>query len=62
MLEARLDKIPNYIKAKSPQGLRRLMLANNVRHATEFRYSIIFANGEWYAWYYLTTDFKEVSE
>ena len=31
MSDIRADSIPNFVKAQSPQGLRRVMLLNNVR-------------------------------
>lgn len=52
-LEARLDKIPNFLKAQTPHGLRRLMLRNNLSKNVQFVYhSVQFVNGEWFAWYY----------
>lgn len=62
-LDARLDKIPSFVKAKTAQGLRRRMLINNIRHATQFVYhSIQFVNGEWFAWFYLTATISELSD
>jgi hypothetical protein len=62
MLEARLDRIPNYLKASTPRGLRLSMLKNNVKHATQFVYhSIQFVDGYWYAWYYVQTNLEEIS-
>jgi len=46
-----LNNIPTYLKAKSPQGLRRLMLSNNVKHGGIFEYQIMFVGEYWYAWY-----------
>lgn len=61
MLEARLDNIPNYLTARSPQGLRRAMLVNNLRKQTQLVYSNIqFVDGKWYAWFYEETNFNEV--
>jgi hypothetical protein len=52
-LDAKLNNIPNFLKAKSPQGLRRLMLLNNVKSVIQYTYhDIQFVNGDWYAWYY----------
>lgn len=59
---ARLDKIPNFVKAKSPEGLRRVMLMNNIRNAMQFVYhDIQFVNGYWFAWYYEQSQFNEVA-
>jgi hypothetical protein len=58
---ARLDKIPSFVKARTPEGLRRVMLINNIKNAMQFVYhDIQFVNGFWYAWYYEQTDFSEV--
>ena len=44
--------LKNYITAKSPMGLRRLMLQNNAKKGFTFKYSDIqFVKGKWYAWY-----------
>lgn len=62
MLEARLDRIPNYLKAQTPRGLRLAMLKNNVKNATQFVYhSIQFVDGYWYAWYYVTSTLGEIN-
>lgn len=47
--------IPNFLVARSPQGLRRLCLLNNTKKGAVFNYQISFANGRWFAWY-LDTD------
>lgn len=53
-IDARLDRIPNYVTAKSPQGLRRLMLANNIKYSQPLNYhSIQFVNGAWFAWFHV---------
>lgn len=45
--------LPTYIKARSPDGLRALMLENNAKRGTEFQYyQIVFADGYWFAWFY----------
>ena len=47
-----IDNIPHFISARSPKGLRRLMLANNVKHGLIFNYyQIIFDGKRWYAWF-----------
>lgn len=59
-MESSARVIPNFIKARSPQGLRRLMVKNNIRMGMEVRYiSINFVNGEWVAWYYENFDFNQ---
>ncbi len=52
-IEARLDKIPNFLTAKTAQGLRRKMFFNNMQKNVQYVYhGIQFVNNEWYAWYY----------
>lgn len=56
-------RIPHFIKAKSPDTLRRLMLANNAKYGQFFDYkNIQFANGEWVAWFYRDLTMDEVFE
>ena len=45
-------RVPHYVKAKSPEALRRLMFENNAKRGAFFTYQISFGNGEWVAWYY----------
>lgn len=52
--------IPNFIRARSPQGLRRLMLLTNARYGAWVQYQDIqFVNGEWIAWYHAPLDTNE---
>ena len=56
--------IPNFIKARTPRGLRLLMIKNNARRYARFDYfNIQFSKGSWYAWYYdneiTEEDFKD---
>lgn len=47
-----LVDVPHYVKAKSPDGLIRAMLANNVKLKAYVGYfDIQFVNGYWYAWF-----------
>lgn len=51
-MSVKLSNIPNYISASTLNGLRRLMLRNNVRNRTRFVYQDIqYVNGKWYAFY-----------
>lgn len=60
---ADLRSIPNYLTAQTPQGLRRLMLRNNVKHGMRFTYhDIQFVDGVWFAWFYLKTDERGLSD
>ena len=49
----KITNIPHFLSARSPQGLRRLMLRNNVKHGLIFDYKIMFDGSKWYAWYQL---------
>lgn len=49
-----ITNIPHFLKAGSPEGLRRLMLRNNMRWGMIFNYyQIIFDGKNWFAWYQL---------
>jgi hypothetical protein len=61
------SQIPNYIKAGSLQGLRRLMLLNNTRKSAWHKYFDIKYVNEglktyWIAWYYENIDDKSIDE
>lgn len=46
--------IPVYIKARTADDLLFEMAKTNRKHGSNLRYfDISFANGSWYAWYYL---------
>lgn len=52
---ANLFAVPNYVKASSPIGLRRLMYAVQSKDKMQYNfYDIQFVNGSWYAWYLVT--------
>lgn len=56
-MQVSLQRIPNYLRARSPQGLRRAMLLNNSKTSTFFQYFDIQhvadpQGGYWYAWYF----------
>lgn len=49
---ANLFAIPNYIKASSPQGLRRLMFKTQLRDSMQYTFfDITYSEGFWFAWY-----------
>ena len=53
MREASSSRIPNFVVAADPMGLRRTMLLNNVRMGSEVHYfDIQFAQGQWIAWFF----------
>ncbi len=44
--------IPNFVKAASPEGARKLYLRESVRRGSFLRtLSINFVNKEWYIWF-----------
>jgi hypothetical protein len=49
---ANLFNIPHFLSAETPEGLRQLMLANNVSRLREFRYQIVHDGTNWVAWFY----------
>ena len=57
-----MDNIPNFLRARSPQGLRRLMRRNNLRLRAFIKYDIQWVDSEkqWYAWYYV--DFERLTD
>lgn len=45
-------RVPEYVSAESPDGLRRAMLLTNVEHRGQMTYTDIqHVDGVWYAWY-----------
>ncbi len=53
MLPANLFLIPSFLKAKTPDKLKELMLENNISKGAEFNYfDIQFVKNNWYAWFY----------
>lgn len=50
----RSELIPDFLKARSPEGLRRLMLERNLKDGKQYNYfSIQQSNGYWFAWFYV---------
>jgi hypothetical protein len=46
-------QIPNFLTAQTPQGLRRLMLLNNLKYGRQYNYfDLQFVNGKWFVWYF----------
>jgi hypothetical protein len=46
-------QIPRFVKAKTPKGLERAMLQNNMARKSWHNYQIVFDGKEWFAWYYV---------
>jgi len=52
-MSLKITLIPHYLSARSPEGLRRLMLRNNVKHKAIFDYKIMIFGNKLLAWYQL---------
>lgn len=49
----KLESIPNFVVASSPQELRRLMYLKNIQNSTWHKYfDIQNVDGKWYAWFF----------
>lgn len=56
-IESKMNLVPTYLKASSPDLLKDAMLENNLILKKEIKYQDIqFVNGSWFAWYYLEID------
>jgi hypothetical protein len=69
MIAPNVAHIPNFLAARSPQGLRRLMLLNNTKKGHVFVYQILYVADQkkWVAWYNdtnqgLLDELKEASD
>jgi hypothetical protein len=40
-----------YLKSRSAESLKNLMIQNNIKRNMYFSYKIIYAEGFWYAWF-----------
>lgn len=48
---ANIFAVPKYVKAASPEGLRRLMYSVQLKDSMQYNFTISFADGSWFAWY-----------
>ena len=57
-----LDSTLNYVRAKTPRGLRRAMLQNNLRLKAFIKYETPYrdSDGYLYAWYYEPTSLEQL--
>lgn len=46
-----MQALPNYVKAKTAEGLKTLCAVNSVKKDRYFKYQIIFDGKFWYAFY-----------
>lgn len=52
MITPKITRVPKFIKAKTPDKLRELMLATNIKYGAELKYTDIgYQDGNWYAWF-----------
>lgn len=60
-MSTRLKTVPNFLRAASPQGLRRLMLLNNIRKGKKHYYFDFTetTKGEWLCWFEEEVKVKE---
>ena len=55
-----LKKIPQFVKADTPESLREQMLKSNIRHKGELHFfDIQFVGGSWHAWFIPIDTMKE---
>lgn len=55
-MQKKPSHIKFYLKSKSPETLKVLMLRNNVEKKHYFDYNIIHDGNNWFAWYEWDTD------
>lgn len=61
MQETNKFNLPSFLKAKSAEELRSLMLKNNLKLNQEFNYfDIQYVNNNWYAWFYIALDSAQI--
>jgi hypothetical protein len=46
-----MQALPNYVKAKTAEGLKSLCAVNSIKKDRYFRYQIIFDGKFWYGFY-----------
>lgn len=60
-----MNHVPNFLRASSSTGLRRLMLINNRKHKGFVKYfNIQWVDNEerWYAWYFVTEETAQLEQ
>jgi hypothetical protein len=50
-MDKTISVIKNYVKAKTPEGLKLAMIKNNIDNNSYYSYSIIFDGSFWFAWF-----------
>ena len=55
-MQKKPSHIKHYLKSKTPESLKRLMLKNNVDKQHYFDYQIIHDGQNWFAWYEWDSD------
>jgi hypothetical protein len=46
-----MQALPNYVKAKTSQGLKALCAENSIKKDRYYKYQIVFDGKFWFAWY-----------
>lgn len=59
-----INTIPNFITARTAQGLRRAMLRNNTKHKGFVTYQDIqqLKDGTWIAWFYVSENIEGMTQ
>ncbi len=60
-----MNHLPNFLRAQSPAGLRRLMAQNNRKHQAYIKYSVpqyVAEEKRWYVWYEVTEEFSQLEQ
>ncbi len=50
-MQKKPSHIKHYLKAKTPEGIKQLMMKNNVEKRYYFDYDLIHDGSNWFAWY-----------
>jgi len=50
-MEKKPSVIKSYVKAKSPESLKILMIRNNIETNSYYSYSIVHDGSFWFAWF-----------
>lgn len=60
-----INTIPNFLRASTASGLRRLMAINNRKHSGFIKYfdfQYIEKEGRWYVWYFVSEELDQLAE
>lgn len=60
-----MNHLPNFLRAQTPSGLRRLMAINSRRLKGYVKYSVptyVESEKRWYTWYEVTEEMAQLEE